>query len=73
MQLHPLCDPPDNLMAVLSKMHLHLLYDTPDNLRALGAWRLVLAMSVCVGENPTCSVPVLEGCEGLRSHDDGHA
>ena len=30
--------------------------------------------NVClVGENPTCSVPVLWGCEGLWSYDYGHA
>ena len=32
------------------------------------------ASDVClVRENPTCSVPALQGCEGLRSYDYGHA
>ena len=39
-----------------------------------GASRLVQAIDVClVGENPTCSVPALQGCEGLWSYDYGHA
>ena len=30
--------------------------------------------SAClVGQNPTCSVPALQGCEGLRSYDYGQA
>ena len=35
---------------------------------ALGA-----SMACLVGENPTCSVPPLQGCEGLWSYDYGHA
>ena len=32
------------------------------------------ASTVClIGENPTCSVPALQGCEGLWSYDYGHA
>ena len=32
------------------------------------------ASNVCLfGENPTCSVPALQGCEALWSYDYGHA
>ena len=38
----------------------------------LRAW--YYASDVClVGENPTCSVPALQGCEGPSSYDHGHA
>ena len=40
-------------------------------LTALRAW---LQNNVClVGENPTCSVPALSGCEGLCSYAYSHA
>ena len=44
--------------------------DSPNTSRrfALGASNVCL-----VGENPTCSFPALQGCEGLWSHDYGHA
>ena len=57
--------------AVLSRMQLthHATRPTPH-----GASRLVQATFASrVGENPACSVPAMQGCEGLRSYDCGHA
>ena len=48
---------------------LHTTRPTPH-----GASRLVQATFASrVGENPACSVPAMQGCEGLRSYDCGHA
>ena len=56
----------------LMQLALHATRDSPNTSRRFA--RLVQAMSVClVGENPTCSVPALQGCEGLWSYEYGHA
>ena len=56
--------------AVLSCDAAHRLCDSPKTSRpfALGASNVCL-----VGEIPVCSVPALQGYEGLWSHDYGHA
>ena len=53
--------------AFLSRMQLtlHATRPTPHG----ASLCLVLALSCLVGQNPTCSVPALQGCEGLRSYD----
>ena len=55
---------------VLSRMQLtlHATRRAPHGASRLGASNVCL-----VGENPTCSVPALSGCEGLWSYDYGHA
>ena len=49
--------------AVLSSDAAHLSSDSPQHLTAPNAWRKQCLP--LVGENPTCSVPVMQECEGL--------
>ena len=63
--------PPHNRFLVPMQL-AHPACDSPNTLTALRS-RLVASNICLVGENPTCSVPALQGCEGLRSYDYGHA
>ena len=63
--IHMQESPPHN--KVLDRMQLTRAMRLAEHLTALRA--LVQAHVCLVGENPTCSVPALQGCEGLWPYD----